>query len=662
MPPQSALEQLADRYADLLADPPPFPADMNPGADLLQFGTVESLAGAAHLQLLAAQRGAAGRDLGFKLTTGYQENSALGLADLNEGPYRNRWQIGLEWDLLRDGWLVNRSERGVLTKQIAAEKARRPALRREENLERLRALITYVFSRARLPLLEKRRQFLKELGEIGRQRVWSDDAMLEEYAAARAELERAERQWQDCRTYIDLFPRRHGPLPPLPEARQLPPLTLDIEALAAHLGNPPWRSLQEEWLRRDGVRNFSYWSEVRVRLFFHYMDYFRDPSHERFFTYGLQLTLPLHFAAEKRKSVRWTELEWEKARLTRDTRADMLEALGFQQELLTKIDDFKHFIAKRRVCELRLRRLYLERRYGKRSRPLDIARQLGELLDIDIELLTIRQQMYLRLASALQHTALEDVRPFLKPVEWSGDPGVEADVYPGERYLYVWSGAFQAEANDFLLEFCRVRSIRNILLSTGKSVDRAKLADFMRRARAAGLEVFALIGDSSWLTTGKSGLAEADVDEALALGFDGVHLDVEPQQRGDWERNRDVLARRYLEMMESVRRRLGPQRRFSVSVLPGYPPAMLEKVYALCDHVFLMVYAKTEAETIAAKAAPAVLDPAKTVISLRPGDFTAEWEMESLIARLMADSGYRAFAFHDLASLLKLWRNHAPAN
>jgi hypothetical protein len=81
----------------------------------------------------------------------------------------------------------------------------------------------------------------------------------------------------------------------------------------------------------------------------------------------------------------------------------------------------------------------------------------------------------------------------------------------------------------------------------GTSPDLDWVRTVSARARAAGIRVAALGGDPAWVVRPDDALDwQAG---ALATGlFDGVHLDVEPWRRDDWDTRRAELVAGYLEV------------------------------------------------------------------------------------------------------------------
>jgi hypothetical protein len=106
-----------------------------------------------------------------------------------------------------------------------------------------------------------------------------------------------------------------------------------------------------------------------------------------------------------------------------------------------------------------------------------------------------------------------------------------------------------------MLDWARKHDVGELFLGVGLDLslsgDLPWVRDVVRRARVAGIRVSALGGDPDWVDRHPDALAwvRSVVNTGL---FDGVHLDVEPWARDDWEVRRPDLVTGYLELLRRV--------------------------------------------------------------------------------------------------------------
>lgn len=126
------------------------------------------------------------------------------------------------------------------------------------------------------------------------------------------------------------------------------------------------------------------------------------------------------------------------------------------------------------------------------------------------------------------------------------------------------------------------------------SPDRAWVRSVVTRAHAAGIRVAALGGDADWVDHPEDGLAWQRAVVGTRL-FDGVHLDIEPWVRDDWDSRRKELVAAYVDVL----RRLAAATRLPVEAdiafwlhqlrAPSGRP-LDEAVMRLVDSVTVMSY------------------------------------------------------------------------
>jgi hypothetical protein len=81
--------------------------------------------------------------------------------------------------------------------------------------------------------------------------------------------------------------------------------------------------------------------------------------------------------------------------------------------------------------------------------------------------------------------------------------------------------------------------------------DRAWVASVSAQAHASGVKVSALGGDAAWIDSPATAVSWAR--EAAGTGlFDGLHLDVEPWVRADWDSNQAGVVAAYLAVLRQV--------------------------------------------------------------------------------------------------------------
>ncbi len=182
---------------------------------------------------------------------------------------------------------------------------------------------------------------------------------------------------------------------------------------------------------------------------------------------------------------------------------------------------------------------------------------------------------------------------------------------PGDgRALWVWSPDFQGSSaeREFFLDFAEARQLGSIFLFVSlRELDEHpdRFRSFLSLAHDRGVAVSALNGEPEWTRPGKRASADAFVaavisfNRSAALGerFDGLHLDVEPHLRSEWDENSETTMAHYVDLLESVSERTRPEQLPLVVDIPVWwesrtfhGASFLEKIAVVADEIVVMAY------------------------------------------------------------------------
>ena len=104
----------------------------------------------------------------------------------------------------------------------------------------------------------------------------------------------------------------------------------------------------------------------------------------------------------------------------------------------------------------------------------------------------------------------------------------------GKRALYVWSDAFNRYSNRYLIELARAKGFDRVLLSAGRVLDAGKADRFRAEAAVSGLDIDLTLSTNAWLDPEARDGIDARIS-SLDLTDAGLHLDIEPQMRDDFD-------------------------------------------------------------------------------------------------------------------------------
>ena len=133
---------------------------------------------------------------------------------------------------------------------------------------------------------------------------------------------------------------------------------------------------------------------------------------------------------------------------------------------------------------------------------------------------------------------------------FSALPSAAATSSPRAMWVWVWQDA------DSVVQLAQARRVQQLFVGVPPDVTSSsqltRLRDLVFRARAAGLRVDALGGDTGWVDN-PTWAVDHWVKPTLATGlFTGLHVDVEPWTTPAWSSSRSTTVTKYLAMLDRL--------------------------------------------------------------------------------------------------------------
>ncbi|MVZ62537.1 hypothetical protein [Sphingobacterium humi] len=121
------------------------------------------------------------------------------------------------------------------------------------------------------------------------------------------------------------------------------------------------------------------------------------------------------------------------------------------------------------------------------------------------------------------------------------------------KSTYIWSAYFKATSNEDLLAQLHLFQIEEVFLSPGAE-DSDKIRSFIALMKANGIRIYRLIGENSYVQkdNGFQDLKKKLIN-LKAVGYTGVHLDVEPHALSDYKDNLNLYTNRFNELIDSTK-------------------------------------------------------------------------------------------------------------
>lgn len=589
------------------------------------------------------------KDLGLNLTGNYVENFNVDpVQDLEDNiGYRRRAQIGVEWELINNGYLENQVRARMMDDRIEREKLQNNiAIESQYYLQRFDETIT-VFNKLKIKLLHNRLQKLKNQHQIVRDLVLLKKIKKEQLLEVEIRLAEVESLLNVYKSYNAYLQVEESEL--TFDENNLPFFDLNYNVIFERIG------IQTDSL----IRNFKYseyfkwYHQIGLRPYvrFNYYDII-DQNNRNFFSGGLGLTIPVSYSSKLNNEVENERWKYENERFIRDRSNLQEEVMNIGYDFRYQMKRFVDFYQKRKILNERLRIAKAKTRMSQiTGDPFDGLDLYDDLLSSDIDLIDVLQNLYMKALKI--HTKLPGVA-INEIIEVKSADKLFEYIKPKKRNVYVWSKTFEEYTSAFLAEYAIFNEFNTIIVAVNESDTSTVKKSFMNFATENG-EVYFMLGNNKLLYHKNiEGYLGAVLNNYENIQPKGIHLDIEPHTFDDWDENRRDLLNKYVLLVSQVKKFCATNAlKLEISVPTYYDDYIMNQLFQLVDKVYFMCYENVKTDFLIRKLKPFCLENnEKVVIALRTEDFENRLDMENKINILQDSLSINEFAYHDLRRMI----------
>ena len=375
-----------------------------------------------------------------------------------------------------------------------------------------------------------------------------------------------------------------------------------------------------------------------------------NPGYRNYFSVGVTLAAPLNFNSKNRSNLREAK-----------SNLAMTPSVGspeIQQDVLTQFYEFRYKLKQftvlyhnRIMYEELLRKERVKHSISPLSfNPIDALSLLDNLMKIDIELIDLKQQMYLKLLNIHTDLPYSQASKLFKPITLERK---EKTRYNHKNSIYIWSSSILKYDPIVIAHYLELNLFNSATLSLNTNpkarVRTFKLIDILHDQQ---ISVELMIGKNSLINGGFNAYIQK-----LGTGVDwtkisALHLDVEPHVRDDWHENKAAYLTKYHALLKDARAFCDANNiKLGVSIPTHYPEADIRKIFDIVDRVYFMCYENVKTDFIVRKTE--IYPKDKTYIALRTNDFKDRLAIESKFKELNERMTVAGFVVHDFDSLLE---------
>ncbi|MBC7487277.1 MAG: hypothetical protein H7282_11050 [Cytophagaceae bacterium] len=589
------------------------------------------------------------KDVGLNFNLGYIDNFTNGLQDQGFF-YRRAFQTGLDWNILKDGWIDSkyRAREFLYQQQIntlLASTADQP-----NEYAFLNHQLSQWFEEAKHLELKNRQSFSADYLKISKKLYYKKLLLWDDILELLAEQAAIDNMISTDSLVFD--PAVTGAID------RLPVFKIDEKELLLRFTERKKNTdsltvmLQEEYLnaRYKAVRDLSLKPYVR----YNYYDYEGVSNlavgNRDFVSVGIQFSVPLPLRVKENRSLR--ELKLKEVDF-KNTASSTTGAIELKNILLSYEEAYGRYLEscyRKQVIKERIRREQVKLSVSDEDySPVTILKELNEFYKVKYELITTKEELYLLMLRLRYLVPEAELSGFTQEVNF--ESGLDKNILY-DKSMYVWSGTFGDLTNEEIVKAVKNAGCRRIILSIDQNNElKMKAYDLNTLLIKDNIELHMMIANNKFIYASEAGkLAEA-VEYLMEIpGIKGIHLDIEPHVIPELKTDRNKYQDMYVAMLKVVRQKTKMKGlKLSVSIPVFYEKNKLVKIYSNTDKVYLMAYENPDLDFIKRKTEEELsIDRSKTIVALRTKDFASRKAMNQFVQQLSSILGTSEFAIHDL--------------
>lgn len=596
------------------------------------------------------------KEIGLTANAGFVQNIDPTISDVDENLiYQRRYQVGLDWQILKDGFIDNRN-------QIKGIPAERSYFNYLEHFQKANGdfgpkmnQCLYWFNKKKIEILEERGKLLtQEIGiaeelyflkKVEKQDVLILQTRLAEvqgmkgiYAAYNDELDQG---------FSNSIYELEAPL-----------FDLNYEVLFGALENQYVMDSISVQLEKAIMEQQNWYTEIGLRAYTRYNAYdlvTTNPTYRAFFSLGLTATIPIPFAMKEKRRMEEVKIQRKSENLQQQSTDKRLEILNEAYEFRYKLKQYVGFHQKKILALESLRRERVkEKLLDADFNPLNALHIIDNIMQLDIELLDLKQNLYLKILRIHNKQMEIPMEKMVVPMQLPNFFDFEDKTTRG---VYVWSRIFETEDPEFIAEYTVYNRFDKVYLAAS-SEDTLKpyKLKYIFELQKKNVPHEWMIGDNKLIDEKNVGnKIFSKISQYGDTLYNGIHIDIEPHTREDYQENKDDLLTKYVAMLKDIRKECDSRNKIlSVDVPLHYPQEYLDQIFEVADNVHFMCYENIKPEYIARKTESYRENFKKKVnIAIRTEDFENRLEMEKFIREFSKNYDVQKFDFHDLRRIFE---------
>jgi hypothetical protein len=401
-----------------------------------------------------------------------------------------------------------------------------------------------------------------------------------------------------------------------------------------------------------------WYNDIKLKTYFryNYYDLISTSQFSRsFFNVGININMPLPLTTKQQNNFDRQKIIKQSDGIEHSLEQKKIEILNLAYEFRYQL---KQYIAFHQKSILNNEALRQERVKSKLQdadfNPIHALELIDEKFQIEIELLDLKQNLYLKLVNIQEMIPHVPIEKLIVPLNLPNYFDFEDEVI---RNCYVWSKSFENHSVEFISEYIIYNQFDAIQLAVSledNTIEQKKL--LIETLISKKIKIDLMIGQNE-LMNSNSYLSDLKklIDPYSLTKINGIHLDIEPHTRADWKTNKEELKLKYLQLVKETKLFCQTNRiQLSIDVPLSIDSSFALELFKEVDIVRFMAYENVKEDYILRKMNAYKEFKNKSALALRTEDFTSRNELEEFAKKTMAKLDLKQLNLHDLNRLIEM--------
>ncbi len=411
-------------------------------------------------------------DYGLNFLSSYTRNFGDGFNNETENFTRDRFALEVQWNLLSEGYRHNKIKNEVAANELAInELERRQYLKQREYGLQYNAII-YLFNQAKLSFLQSRLDQLENQEHIFNDLYLNHLLPYTHVLAVRKKVSKYRLFIKDCEAFNISFETATS-WKPMGDATQFPVYGVAIAQLleSGDLDHESQKLL--EYQNQNVYLRDQLQKDIRLRVFARrtYTAGALDGFNRNFNSLGVAVNVPLRNFRNSREKLLDLQVQQNVKEHDYETYHQKKELLNHYYEYEYKLHQYQQMAFDARKLDEIIRKDQLKGKdlsfHVSKVNSLEL---LNERADIELELITLKQQLYLKLLKIHSLAGVDDMSVYLIP-----DEEIQEKKLIGERIAVVRSADIERYSFDLITAYLKNSEINKIKVDSLSEITTLKI-------------------------------------------------------------------------------------------------------------------------------------------------------------------------------------------